>query len=120
MKIVTPEAMFQLTTFIKSFFVLMVLFSLLFVATKYMHPLQGKAGEVLGIQLSQEQTEPLSQKLQEDVSASLEDAKAKGMETSVEDVIGLASRTKKIIIDYQNLQKEVQEWVDAFFQEQKK
>ena len=104
-------------TVVKSFLGLIIIVVVLLAVTKYSGLVQEKATSVLGVQIGGEKKDPLPESIQKDVTKSIDEAKKKGMQLKVEDIVSFASQTKKIINDYQNVQKELQKVADDFFKQ---
>lgn len=112
--------MFQFSSFAKSLVALFFIAGIIIAVSKFAGPAQEKASSVLGVHIAAPQADPLPQRLQADVASSLNDVKKKGMQTNVNDVVGFASRAKKIVTDYQNAQNQLEYIVNDFFKKQDK
>jgi hypothetical protein len=111
--------MFSPSSFIRSIFVFVVLFAVLFTVTKFGSPIKQQVSSVLGVKVS-EQTPALPENLQKDVGSSLNAVKKQALQTNAEDVVREVSRVNKIVKDYQALQKEIEKQADEFFKKQEK
>jgi hypothetical protein len=111
--------MFNLPSFIRSFFVLLVIGAVIFAATTFSSPIKSNVSKVLGTHVT-EQSNELPKELQKDVSASVEGMKDKALKTDVTDLVDLGSRVRKVINDYHALQREIQKKADEFFAEESK
>lgn len=106
--------MFHPPSFFRSFFILLVLVAILFVATKFSSPVKNNVSKVLGIQVT-ESSKNVPENLQKDITSFLEDVKKQGMKTDVQDVVDAGSKVNKVITDYHNFQKEVEKQLNEFF-----
>lgn len=106
--------MFNVSTFIRSFFILAVFLLILFAATKFSPPIKQHVSKVLGTRVT-EQAPTLPQDLQKDVTNSIEEVKKQGMETDLNDVVDAGSKINKVIADYHIFQKEIEKQVNQFF-----
>ena len=111
--------MFHLPSFIRSFFVLLVIGVVIFAATKFSSPIKHTTSKVLGTQVTK-QSEALPGELQKDVTSSVDDVKKKALQTDITNIVDVSSRVKKVITDYHTVQEEIQKHVDEFFKEKKK
>ena len=106
--------MFHIPSFIRSFFILLVLFAILFIATKLSPAVKTNVSKVLGTEISQK-TPELPENLQKDVTSSLDTVKKQGMEANANDIVDASSKVNKVITDYHNLQKEIEKQINEFF-----
>jgi len=110
---------FHLPAFIRSFSILLVLFGVLFVATKLSTQIKTKVSNVLGTKVT-ESSQKVPENLQKDITTSLEDIKKQGMKTDVQDVVDAGSKVNKVITDYHTFQKEVEKQINEFFKKKEK
>jgi hypothetical protein len=108
--------MFNLPSFIRSFFVLLVIGAVIFAATKFSSPIKQTTSKVLGTQVT-EKSEALPKELQKDVQDSVTGVTEQALKTDFTDLVDVRSRAGKVIRDYHTAQKEIQKHVDEFFKE---
>lgn len=106
-------------TYIRSVCALIIIVVIVLAVTNFSDFIQNEVGSVLGVQIAPKQTEPLPDRLQNDVNTSLKETAEKGKEIKVEDVIRFFGQSEKILDDYQAFQKELEKTVAEFYQEKK-